>query len=301
MTVASDGWAVPRTRETARNRPNERESLIVELRDNEGRIGRGEAAPLPGYSPDTISGARTVLEEKRWATPVTVRAVANVRACVQGMPPSVPCARFAIETALLDLLAQRCGESPALLLGGRDVMPPPFAVLVDTLAFEDDIDLAVPLKIKIGRKDRFDAELAFLRLLRKCFGDGLTMRLDANGGLGRGDDLRRRLAILGELRPDFIEEPCPFADLIALTTVPVRIALDESLQRQDVTQCIEALAGRGLCHVLVLKPTTLGGNLRCLELAARAKKVGISAVASPTWEGPIGTGAVRTLAQVLAS
>ena len=45
----------------------ERGGLLLTLGDAEGGRGQGEASPLPGYSSDTLSGARHELAAIEWA------------------------------------------------------------------------------------------------------------------------------------------------------------------------------------------------------------------------------------------
>src|SRR4029079_573755 len=84
-----------------------RSTLIVEIADQNG-LGSGEAAPLPGYSRDTLDEAERA--------PLAVPRVALQRALQLSHPaqllqtaesliaPELPSARFALETALLDRL-----------------------------------------------------------------------------------------------------------------------------------------------------------------------------------------------------
>ena len=48
--------------QNARTAWTRREGLLLRLRDEEGRVGQGEASPLPDYSPDTLAGCRAALE-----------------------------------------------------------------------------------------------------------------------------------------------------------------------------------------------------------------------------------------------
>ena len=45
----------------------ERRGLLLEICDREGRIGQGEASPLPGFSSDTLAEARADLLGVDWA------------------------------------------------------------------------------------------------------------------------------------------------------------------------------------------------------------------------------------------
>jgi L-alanine-DL-glutamate epimerase-like enolase superfamily enzyme len=95
---------------------SERVAVLVELRTARGATGLGEAAPLPGMSPDTLDDAEqaiaafarfagTALDDREAARQLVAATTAS------------PAARFALETALFDALAREHGISVAALLG----------------------------------------------------------------------------------------------------------------------------------------------------------------------------------------
>src|SRR5205814_6820825 len=112
-----------------------RDGLVLRLVDDDGRVGRGEASPLPGYSPDDRDACAASLA----AVDVAALAIGGgdllegVRAAVARIDARLPAARFAVETALLDLAAQRLGTAPHRLLGGGD-RPPRSCALVEDVA-----------------------------------------------------------------------------------------------------------------------------------------------------------------------
>ncbi|MEO8699489.1 MAG: AMP-binding protein [Kofleriaceae bacterium] len=237
----------------------DREALILELRSDTGHVGLGEAAPLDNRGQALLQPCYTDL--------------AALVAC--------PAARFALETALYDLIARERGVTIAELLGPVHPMPP-IAVVVDD---PDEARAAGArcLKIKVGGDD----DEARVRAIAAAAPDA-RLRLDANQRWPR-ESVRARLAALADLPIDFVEEPC--SDAASLLPLPLPIALDESL----ITL---AELPRGIAAV-VLKPTELGGFHACLELAARARAAGIAAVVTHALEGPIGTHACGELARVL--
>lgn len=270
---------------TGRSVFDERCGLWFALQDAEGRLGQGEASPLPGYSPDTLEEAMDALG--RVEGPLDLDALDGVTS---------PSARFALETALLDLIGQMRGVPLRWLLGAApEPGPRPLCALALDL---DGARAAVArgvgcLKLKIGRD--LDGELALLDALRRELGDGVQLRLDANGSLPPAD----APALLRELvrfRPELVEEPV--AELDALDRSPVPLALDESLQRADRAR-LARLLGRGDVAALVLKPMALGGALRCLELARAARDAGAAAIVSHLLDGPLALRAAAELALAL--
>ena len=252
-----------------------RPGALVRLTGDARHAGVGEAAPLPGYSPDRLDDVLAALR----GLPPLAGALEEVAL----LPAALPAARFALETALLELR----GGLAAFL--GRAPRPFPRARLIaDLAAAEDAVAAGVrTLKIKIG----VPGDLALLAVLRRRFGDEVALRLDANGALAPED-----LAAYAAARPELVEEPV--ADPRALPAAPFPVALDESLQHLDAAT-VAALARAGRIQALVLKPTTLGGALRCLRLAALAAELGLGVAVGHTFEGPVGRRAVAALAASL--
>src|SRR5688572_30620236 len=99
-------------RGAARGRWTERTALIVAVRDETGATGLGEAAPLPGMSIDNIDDAVRACEALAAHAPFTLDVPSHATALADRITPA-PAARFAIETALLAVLAQRTQTSIA--------------------------------------------------------------------------------------------------------------------------------------------------------------------------------------------
>jgi L-alanine-DL-glutamate epimerase-like enolase superfamily enzyme len=99
-------------------------------------------------------------------------------------------------------------------------------------------------------------------------------------------------AALDALAPfgfEYVEQPLAAADVEGLARLrvrsPVRIAADEAVtSEQGALRLIELRAA----DVIVLKPAVLGGAVRALELAGRARDAGIGAVFTHTFESAVG-------------
>jgi o-succinylbenzoate synthase len=294
-----------------------RRTLIVEIHDGVGHVGQGEAAPLPGYSRDTLAMAELALAAIPAAELQGVlqleQPVALLSAAAALVPAELPSARFALETALLDRLGQMQQRPLWSVLGA--LLPaaalPASELALCVLLSSADPELALReavqhfrlgvrcFKLKIGPERLQPAQARLLAALRAELGDDITLRLDANQSLLRAE-LRATFDALARYRPEFVEEPVSEPRLGELDALSCGWALDESLQRSEPER-VEALSSTPACRALVLKPTALGGFSRCLELATRARALGKGVVVSHMFEGPSGWLACAHLAIALGS
>ena len=300
--VVAMGGRLPRPVGNVRASWRRRDGLLLRLTDEAGRVGQGEASPLPGYSPDSLAECRDALAtlpppELDDGTPIVVQLPSLLETV------ATPAARFAVETALLDLAGQRAGLPLAVLLGdGASIRRVPLSALLvgaGEAAILDQAERAIArgigtLKLKVGRD--FSAEMRLLFALRGKFGDRVKLRLDANGSFAIAD-VAARLLTLRAIEPELVEEPV--ADIAWLGPSPVPIALDESLRRPwpEIARAVESKNVR----TFVLKPTVLGGSLACIALARRGRSLGADAIVTHTFEGPVGLAAAAALALALPS
>jgi o-succinylbenzoate synthase len=287
---------------TARGDFAERESVLLELRDAEGVRGFGEAAPWPGFGTETVQQAHASL------------IAAEALLCGAAMEPGAwtpeldthlrdaPAARAAVQGALCDLAARRAGFPLAdLLAAGAGeargavlrrvptsallVAREPGAVRAEAVRIRESGHRAV--KIKLGAPS-LAVDVARARAAREGLGPAVRLRGDANGAWSRRD-ARVALEALAQCDLDYVEQPLAaddFEGFVELHGVaPVRIAADESVASE--TGMLRLLS-TGAVDVMVLKPATLGGPARALEIAARARLAGIEVVFSHTFESAVG-------------
>lgn len=295
---------------TARAPVDSREGLVLVLTADDGTEGLGEASPLPGYSPDTIDDAAAALDGIHHAlaeplppaladpAPGSASLVDSLEAVTRSVPALAgsPSARFAVETALLDLLGRVHGlpvhrllraSSPAPLKRAA-LLPPPCDPRTAPAAREATARGISTLKLKLGSAP-FDRELAALVALRERIGDAVELRLDANGGFGR--DAASRLRALAPVKPGFVEEPVSGTALLALLdeSPAVPVAADESLADPILAEKLLAHPNLG---AVVLKPALLG-FVRALAIAARRTT---PVVVTHLFDGPIALAACAELA-----
>ena len=220
---------------SAKARWHRREGLLLSLRDGAGRVGQGEASPLPGYSPDALDACALALGGVDPASLGSVdpsRPVAPQLSAVSRSLDATPAARFALETALLDLWSQQLQVPAWQLLGGSARTVPLTALLPragdgDLIeATRDALERGVStVKAKLGAD--LAIELPALREWRREFGSSVKLRLDFNQTLP-AERVRDVLDQVAQLEPQFVEEPSPLGDWAAAAPVP--LAVDESLQ-----------------------------------------------------------------------
>jgi L-alanine-DL-glutamate epimerase-like enolase superfamily enzyme len=277
---------------------------LVKLTDERGTVGVGEASPLPNYSPDDLASAPHLLNDigSRLGEVDddvdTIDSRLNVFASALDVAPA---SRFALETALLTILAQRKSTSVARLLGGKEHARVPLNGVIgangNVASWVSDASALIErgirvIKVKLGRsKDDVDREHAALIELRKKLPPDVELRLDANGSFR--DRARERLADLADVNPSYVEEPTHGEALLALGKCDVPWAADESLvDRSLVDRLLESSA----CSVVILKPALLGGSLyaRKIAISARAKNIGV--VVTHLFDGNVAHAAACELA-----
>lgn len=281
----------------------QREGWLLRLDSAEGLSGWGDAAPLPGFSRETLGEAHHALEVLGEAlngqdiNPAQV--LLPFGAIAQGLdamghPPS---ARFAFDLALADLAAQFSSRTiPQVLHPDPAVTLPVNGLLMgDTESILADAERLtrsgyVALKLKVGRGD-LEAESYRVQALRQRVGPDVEVRLDANRAWTVEQAAAFARAIEGA-NVAYIEEP--LADASGLPELwhdtGLAVAVDESVQEEG-----EA-AIRGWAAAAILKPTLLGGLAATLRLALHARSVGVRPVLSATFESGVGLRGVAALA-----
>ena len=264
-----------------------REGALLELRDGEGRVGWGEAAPLPGFSRESAADA--------------VRQLAALPGPGGTVEEPYPCVRYALELARLSLRAAASGEPLPRLLSPAPRETVELNALIScgpedapaqARRLREDGYRAV--KLKVGRLPVNEEAALVRRLADELI--GVSLRLDAN----RAWSLETAMAFargVADVSLEYVEEP--LADPALLPRFAEKsglpVALDESLVRMPAS----SLADHGYASAVVLKPTLLGGLSRSLALAARADDLGMKAIVSSAFESGIGTLGLVALAAAL--
>jgi o-succinylbenzoate synthase len=143
------------------------------------------------------------------------------------------------------------------------------------------------VKLKLGNGSVAD-DVARARALREAIGPAVRLRGDANGAWSPAD-ARAALDALAPFDFEYVEQPLAADDVSGLAALrrqsPIRIAADECVAADGGVQ---RLLAAGAADVLVLKPGTLGGPARALEVAGQARQYGVAVVFTHAFESAIG-------------
>ncbi|QRK06133.1 o-succinylbenzoate synthase [Archangium violaceum] len=294
---------------TARGTYAAREGFVVRLRDEEGRVGQGEAMPLREFGTESPSDCERALKSIN-QLPLPLGEGRGEGMCHPlGLTLRTPAARHAVEQALLDLLAQRQGVPLCRLLSAEareEVRVNALLGASSPEALAEESRRAVAegyetLKLKVAGRPLAE-DVARLSAVRDAVGRDIRLRVDANGGWTESE-AGPALFRLGEYHLELCEQPVAAEDHEALARLsehaPCPLAADESLALPEVLRAL--LDYPRTVGILVLKPMVLGGLLPALSLAREAAKKGLEAYVTSSLDGVIARAGAAHLAAALPS
>jgi L-Ala-D/L-Glu epimerase len=251
-------------------------AVFVELRDGDGVVGLGEAAPSNRY--DETAQTCVKFLERVDASQLSFDDVAGSMAYLESLSPKDFSPRGAINIALLDGAAQKARKSL------HDFLDLDFAEKKHVTSFTIGIDTPDVIRRKVREADPFpilkikvgspnDAEnLAAVREIAPT----KTLRVDANEAWTTKEDALRRIEWLArDPHIEFIEQPMPastpsedFAWLKERSPMP--IMADESyLSACDLSRCADCF------HAVNVKLCKTGGMTGAFEALSTARKAGL--------------------------
>lgn len=292
----------------------ERRSLVVILRDEDGRAGYGESPPFdrPFYSEETLASARALLADLLIPRlrGQTVEGPEEVDALLRDGVRGNPFARAALETAAWDLEAARRNTGMAALLGERLGAVPAASIACGVaLGIPEDRSLdtlrrwiweAVALgyrRVKIKIAPGWDADP--VRAAREALaGSPLPLTVDANGAYRWPEDFALIEAIddAGLL---YIEQPLAPEELVGHAELGRRIrtpvCLDETLRSAAIARQVAALDGPRIWN---LKVHRIGGLTETCAVWREAERFGAELWAGTMPESGIGSQAALAAASL---
>ena len=277
--------------QTAGKTYTNREGVWLQLR-NEDYTGIGEAAPLEGFSRESVKEVHYVLEGFHQAIDGERFDSEDFIALINIHTEDIPSARFALETAIFDILSQKSKKPLAEFLNPKSKSQVSVNGIVEVHLPSDGFSV---MKAKVGFRNLFD-EIEHLVMLTKSFGEDVSFRLDANGAF----DLPQAIRFCKEMEVfniDYIEQPLPSDELVDLAELSyhtkIPIALDESLTDYNSA---EKIIENQAANVFIIKPMVSGGFTECKKIINLAREENIRIVVTSSLETNIGRMACLHLA-----
>jgi L-Ala-D/L-Glu epimerase len=280
---------------TARGSLEQREMVLLRVRDEDGVVGLGEAVPLALRG--GVGLREVVAELEGW----------REHRGVDGL--SAP-ARCAVGTALMDLRGRRIGKrlgeeagdeavecNATLVAGARAEV----AVEAERWAREGFTTFKLKLGAETAKtvsgepflRSRGSEDVEQVRAVREALGPEVRIRVDANEAW----DLETAKAALAALEPfgiELAEQPVvgleAMASLAASTSIP--LAADESVASLEEA---EEAAALGACAYTGIKLSKVGGPEEALRIADV-----LPAYVTSALDGPVGIAAAAQVALSLA-
>lgn len=278
-----------------------RELVEVELRTGDGRVGRGEAAPLEPYDGVPLPAVMAALDAYTAVLRVLPEHVPHdgvLDACA--VERALPQALAAIDLALWDLDGQRAGRAAAhLIAAGAPAAVPVNATIgaTDRAGAADEAARAVRdgfrcVKLKVGVGD----DAGRVAAVRAAVGAEVAIRVDANGAWRSAEEALANLAALAPAGVELCEEPVHGASGLAEVAArsPIAVAADESAG--------EVLDAGGGIDAVCLKVARCGGITGVLRDAERARAARMRVYLASSFDGPVGiAGGLQAAAGLAAS
>lgn len=269
---------------------SQRDGIVLQLEDEQGRKGQGEIAPLPWFGSETLEEALYFCRNLPTRFPLDE---------LETIPARLPACQFGFGSALEALKGGGSSASNEEGLLYSALLPTGVAALS---AWKPLLAKGYrTFKLKIG-VNTIAAEQQLCRALLLELPPSVQLRLDANGGL----DLplaQQWLEMCDGLRSafniEYLEQPLPtdaFEEMLALSQqYKTPIALDESVASfAQLIRCCQ----QGWPGIYVIKPA-ISGYPKKLRRFCQAHA--LDTVFSSVFETEVGRSACLQLAQALSS
>ncbi|WP_263786483.1 o-succinylbenzoate synthase [Salinibacter grassmerensis] len=272
-----------------------RRGVLVWLATEQGPVGWGDAAPLPGFSDETVADveehARTALP--RWTGTSLFDAQAGLDATLQELPfgADAPSSfRFAVESAVVSAAAAIHETSVPEMMGtprqtvALNALLPRSGANGPAQAVRRQEEGYQAIKVKVGAEG-VEEDAARVRAIREALDASVSVRADANRAWSLAEAVTFAEGT-DDLDIAYVEEPladpASLGDLVERTDLPV--ALDETT-REAAPPIMRDLPD---VSAVVLKPTLLGGLRHTREWGRAARETGATPVLSASYESGVG-------------
>ena len=275
--------------------------VLVKISTEDGFVGWGEATTIGGlgYGDESPESIKTNIDTY-FAPLLKSLTGLNVAQTVQTLKKHINGNRFAkcaIQTALLDIQAQRLGIPVSELLGGRLRNSVPVLWVLASGDTDKDIAEAKKMieakrhnifKLKIGSR-AVEADVEHVLAIKKALGKDISIRVDVNRAWSELQAVKG-IQLLQDGGVDLIEQPCAIDNIDAMQRLTrkfdIAIMADESLMGP---QTAYQLAKCNAASVFAVKVAQSGGLMEGCVVGKIAQLAGIDLYGGTMLEGPVGT------------
>ncbi|MGA7206038.1 MAG: dipeptide epimerase [Specibacter sp.] len=294
------------------------ETVLVEVRDSDGRSGWGEA-PISVVTKTSTSAVIAAAEGPLWSLLAGSADISHAIGLVE--TSSAPSAgRAAVDCALHDLGAQQAGVPLEVYLAGQapDGGPAPEGAVRQGRVLTDmTLSVAAPgalaeralahaaegfgcLKVKL---DAAHDPLAAMLAVRAAVGPAVTLRIDANQAFTPEEAIAMIRAFEeNQLGIELVEQPVAAGDWEGLARVSAAVCTpvmaDESVWTAADLETLLTFKAAPLVNIKLAKT---GGLRPAQRMVARAHRAGLGVVVGCMLESQVGIGAAAALAATLPS
>lgn len=275
--------------------------VLVKITTEDGYIGWGEATTIGGlgYGEESPESIKTNIDIyfKPLLKTLGHLNIAQIMAQLKRHINGNRFAKCAIQTALLDIQAQRLGQPLSEVLGGRLRDSVPVLWVLASGHTEKDIAEAQAMvakkrhnifKLKIGSRP-VEADVEHVLAIKKALGADVSIRVDVNRAWSELEAIKG-IQLLQDGGVDLIEQPCAIDNIDAMQRLTrkfdIAIMADESLMGPSTAY---QLAKRNAASVFAVKVAQSGGLLEGRDVATVAQLAGIDLYGGTMLEGAVGT------------
>lgn len=292
--------------QTSKKTIKDRKGFIFRLEETMGSTGIGDACPFPEFGSEKIEDIEKVLSDFKLNLKLDKQNIEqSIFECLRGYE-NYPAFRHGLEQAILNLFCNKMKVSLSGLLnldlrqkielnGTIGFMTPLKSVETAQNLAENGFKT---IKIKVGRED-FEEDYNVIKSVRQKIGDGVKIRIDANGNWNLNKAIAN-LKKIDDLDIEYAEQPVnELDDYIELKNhCSTSLAPDESIRfLNDAKQFIDSNS----VSYIVLKPMLLGGLLPTLEIIKYSEEKNVTPVITTSFESAIGRTNVVTAAASVKS
>ena len=286
-----------------------RKGFYLWLQDDRGAFGLGEAAPLPGFSRESLQDVESSLADLReivesrslelQVSPQRISGIPELRHFSLSL-------QYGFEQAVFDLEGKQRGVPVSNLFSDPPAREIKCNGLIDRVEISQIPEIASRLvdagfstvKVKLGNPD-FQEDLRLLSEVRSALPDACQIRVDVNEAWSFESALMN-IKRLEKFRIEYIEQPIPRGHIEHLGELriqsPIPIAVDEDIRS---ISDMERVLYFNAADVVVLKPMLMGGMTTVYAAGLKAVRQQVGVVLTSSLDSAIGRSGTIHLAAAL--